>query len=197
MRYDRRKRYSRNTNLSVHRKVEIIFMNKTIKQQRESGFTIIEVVLVLAIAALIMLMVFLALPALQRSQRDTQRKDDISRLQSQVNTYKSTNRGQLPTDSDLSSDVFLAGYLRKDNDQFADPLGDNYQLIKLAGSNDVSFGDTKFTTNAYDTPENASIIYFRKGARCDNGKITGGNDTARSIIFAKGLEGGGVQCVQA
>ena len=35
------------------------------------GFTIIEVVLVLAIAGLIFLMVFIALPVLQRSQRDT------------------------------------------------------------------------------------------------------------------------------
>ena len=53
-------------------------MNQTTTKK---GFTIIEVVLVLAIAGLIFLMVFLALPALQRSQRDTQRKNDISRLQ--------------------------------------------------------------------------------------------------------------------
>ena len=44
------------------------------------AFTIIEVVLVLAIAGLIFLMVFIALPALQRNQRDTQRKNDMSRL---------------------------------------------------------------------------------------------------------------------
>ena len=39
----------------------------------KKGFTIIEVVLVLAIAGLIFLMVFIALPALQRTQRNTQR----------------------------------------------------------------------------------------------------------------------------
>ena len=39
----------------------------------KKGFTIIEVVLVLAIGGLIFLMVFIALPALQRSQRDAQR----------------------------------------------------------------------------------------------------------------------------
>ena len=44
------------------------------------GFTIIEVVLVLAIAGLIFLMVFIALPALQRSQRDTQRRNDLGRV---------------------------------------------------------------------------------------------------------------------
>ena len=56
------------------------------------GFTIIEVTLVLAIAGLIFLMVFVALPALQRSQRDTQRKNDIARLMSAINSYKSNNR---------------------------------------------------------------------------------------------------------
>ena len=49
-------------------------------KNRKSGFTIIEVVLVLAIAGLIFLMVFVALPALQRTQRDAQRKQDMSRL---------------------------------------------------------------------------------------------------------------------
>ena len=43
----------------------------TKQQIKDRGFTIIEVVLVLAIAALIFLMVFIALPALQASQRDT------------------------------------------------------------------------------------------------------------------------------
>jgi type II secretory pathway pseudopilin PulG len=48
------------------------------KIRQESGFTIIEVALVLAIAALIFLVVFLAVPALQRNQRDDGRKRDIS-----------------------------------------------------------------------------------------------------------------------
>ncbi|MBR3323388.1 prepilin-type N-terminal cleavage/methylation domain-containing protein, partial [Candidatus Saccharibacteria bacterium] len=53
------------------------------------GFTIIEVVLVLAIAGLIFMMVFIALPALQRSQRDTQRTNDMSRFMTQLTQYQS------------------------------------------------------------------------------------------------------------
>ena len=53
----------------------------------KKGFTIIEVVLVLAIGGLIFLMVFIALPALQRSQRDTQRKDDLARFMSATIEY--------------------------------------------------------------------------------------------------------------
>lgn len=65
-------------------------------QQKTKGFTIIEVVLVLAIAGLIFLMVFLALPALQRTQRDTQRRDDLSRIVASVTTAKSNAGGKLP-----------------------------------------------------------------------------------------------------
>lgn len=63
--------------------------------KKQQGFTIIEVVLVLAIAGLIFLMVFIALPALQRGQRDTARKNDVSTVASAVNTYRSNNKGSL------------------------------------------------------------------------------------------------------
>lgn len=50
------------------------------KALKQRGFTIIEVVLVLAIAGLIFLVVFLAVPALQASQRNQQRTSDLARL---------------------------------------------------------------------------------------------------------------------
>ncbi len=74
-------------------------------QQRTKGFTIIEVVLVLAIAGLIFLMVFTALPALQKSQRDTARKNDVSTVASAVTNFSGNNRGAFPTTSSLSSYV--------------------------------------------------------------------------------------------
>ena len=66
------------------------------KYTNKSGFTIIEVVLVLAIAGLIFLMVFIALPALQRSQRDTHRKNDVGRLLTAFQNYQANNRGAAP-----------------------------------------------------------------------------------------------------
>lgn len=69
-----------------------------LKQKNSSrrGFTIIEVVLVLAIAGLIFLMVFLALPALQRSQRDTERRNKLGEFKTQITQYQSNNRGRVP-----------------------------------------------------------------------------------------------------
>lgn len=78
-------------------------MNTTVNKTK--GFTIIEVVLVLAIAGLIFLMVFIALPALQRNQRDTARKNDVNTVASAVTSYVSNNRGEFPDTAGLQSYV--------------------------------------------------------------------------------------------
>ncbi len=62
----------------------------------KKGFTIIEVVLVLAIAGLIFLMVFIAFPALQRAQHDTQRTDDMARVQSALLNWQNNHSNNLP-----------------------------------------------------------------------------------------------------
>jgi len=67
------------------------------------GFTIIEVVLVLAIAGLIFLMVFIALPALQSGQRDTSRKNDVGAVATAVSNYTANNRGDFPSTGTLAS----------------------------------------------------------------------------------------------
>ena len=60
------------------------------------GFTIIEVMIVLAIAGLIMLIVFLAVPSLQRNSRNTQRRNDVAALLGAVSEYSDNNAGVLP-----------------------------------------------------------------------------------------------------
>lgn len=64
---------------------------------RKEGFTIIEVLIVLAIAGLIMLIVFMAVPALQRNSRNTQRKNEVAALHGAVNEYINNANGAVPT----------------------------------------------------------------------------------------------------
>ena len=54
-------------------------------KNRQSGFTIIEIMIVLAVASLIMLIVFLAVPALQRNARNTNRTSDATKIAAAVN----------------------------------------------------------------------------------------------------------------
>jgi prepilin-type N-terminal cleavage/methylation domain-containing protein len=60
------------------------------------GFTIIEVMIVLAIAGLIMAIVFIAVPQLQRNQRDNARQDIANRLKAELETYAGNNQGLYP-----------------------------------------------------------------------------------------------------
>lgn len=71
-------------------------MLQKIKNRKESGFTIIEVLIVLAIAGLILLVVFLAVPALQRNSRNTQAKNAASAILGAISEYTNNNNGSLP-----------------------------------------------------------------------------------------------------
>lgn len=61
---------------------------------RENGFTLIEVVLVLAIAGLIIIIVFAALSGAQKSRRDTQRKRDASRILAAIEQCAGNHEGK-------------------------------------------------------------------------------------------------------
>ncbi len=66
-------------------------------QRDEKGFTIIEVLIVLAIAGLIMLIVFLAIPALQRNQRNNARNSDASRIAAAITECLANRNGSTGT----------------------------------------------------------------------------------------------------
>ena len=109
-------------------------MPKKIKVK--NGLTIIEVVLVLAIAGLIFLMVFVAFPALQRSQNDTQRQSDIARLSTQITNFKTNNTNGIPGKNAKSDGktAGVVGHIKKDAATWGKTAGtwgyfyDNYML---------------------------------------------------------------------
>ncbi len=76
-----------------------------LKNRKESGFTIVEVMIVLAIAGLIILIVFLAVPALQRNSRNTQRSGDVGALLGGVAEYQAANNGSL---TNITSPLLIA-----------------------------------------------------------------------------------------
>ena len=132
-------------------------------QNKTKGFTIIEVVLVLAIAGLIFLMVFLALPALQRNQRDQQRSQDLGRLISAVQSYKSNNQGKRPLDlggPTGSSNIIGSTYL----ENFRTPAGDDYTLA--AGSTTVVPQNTR--------PSAETVINYYANRACDSATANSG-----------------------
>ncbi len=71
-------------------------MLRKLLKNKEKGFTIIEVMIVLAIAGLILVVVLVAIPQLQRNQRDTARQNVTSRLSTELGTYATNNGGSYP-----------------------------------------------------------------------------------------------------
>ncbi|MDO4871940.1 MAG: type II secretion system protein [bacterium] len=159
------------------------------KINTKKGFTIIEVVLVLAIAGLIFLMVFIALPALQRNQRDTQRKNDLSRMQSAVNSYQANNRNAVPNDTSTINNL-LSGYLRVNGDKFADPSGTDYSItLKASGS----ATDTAQSAAVNGSFEAGKITYW-VNATCRGESVVASTGNAK-VALGMRLEGGGVYCL--
>lgn len=153
-------------------------MNVQKQTKDQKGFTIIEVVLVLAIAGLIFLMVFIALPALQRNQRDTQRKQDMSRIITSLQNYQSNNRGAIPAATNIAWSDFKDDYLLTDGDVFADP----------------SEGDYTFAVND-DNKAPATVgntIHVHVGATCVGEAVKDAG--SRKVAFTLKLENGGNAC---
>lgn len=149
---------------------------------KKKGFTIIEVVLVLAIAGLIFLMVFIALPALQRSQRDTQRRNDLSRAQTAVNSYKSNNRNTLPATVAEYNSAIIGNYLRAQGDKFEDPSrGDYVFAAGLGAGNFPSYDDS------------SAKILVEVGQKCEGENVVAAG--SRSVALRMALEGGGTACL--
>lgn len=68
-------------------------------KKMKKGFTLIEIVIVLAIAALIMVVVFLAVQGAQRSQRDNTRKDVAARVLASATAFQGNSNGTAPTNA--------------------------------------------------------------------------------------------------
>ena len=151
-------------------------------KKNEKGFTIIEVVLVLAIAGLIFLAVFVALPALQRGQRDTQRRSDGGTFMSQVQSYATNNNGKVPTVTNIGT--FKSNYLTKDGAEFNDPkTGVSYTVV----------GTTNATT--MNTVAVGTINYI-PGGTCNGTESATipATPNSRQAAIVMGLEGAGNFC---
>ena len=166
--------------------------NKNMKKHKHyQGFTIIEVVLVLAIAGLIFLMVFLALPALQRSQRDTQRKQTISRIAATLEQARVNNKGVAISDSLFDDDLykFIQNYLRPHESEYVDPsTGRFYTFFKCGGKVNCGTGEGQDGINVGE-------IYYNSKATCgDDGRFIDQEHIATNFILLTRLEGGGLYC---
>lgn len=160
------------------------------QELKQKGFTIIEVVLVLAIAALIFLMVFIALPALQRNQRDQARRTVQGKVASAVTTYQSNRRGAQPTTGAqlatyADGAAATAGAYDGVTATTSDGMLENNSYYVRVGA--LASGTTTATLGV----ANKTWIQVYTAAKCDStgaGAISG---TPKQAAVVMGLENGG------
>lgn len=134
-------------------------------QKNQKGFTIIEVLIVLAIAGLIMVIVFLAVPALQRNSRNTQRTADASKIAAAVAQCMANRNGVTTSCDNVGSSTEL---------QNAGGL----DMTKLSQITTLSTGTTD--------PNNVSEARFGFGQKCSNdgAGIVGGTPRQAVVRFS-------------
>ncbi len=149
---------------------------------KSKGFTIIEVVLVLAIAALIFLMIFIALPALQRNQRDTARKTILGKVASALTSYQSNNRGKNPTNVEqLSSPSGTGGYVDDTKAGTGVEIDNEYGVELSVGAP---------ATDGYGAAAIDNIQIYTAAKCTDDNKATGTGATPRQAAVIMQLENG-------
>ena len=159
------------------------------QRKNNKGFTIIEVVLVLAIAGLIFLMVFVAFPALQRSQNDTQRQNDIARLSTQITNFKTNNTNGIPGKA-AKNDNLLANIIGAEIDSAPNinKRGTWAYFYKKAAGEDCKAAAQRYSST-FAAQDHTILVVL--GAKCDGEATVASagyiknNRSVRATIFIK------------
>ncbi len=158
-------------------------LKKSTQGESERGFTIIEVMIVLAIAGLILLIVFLAVPALQRNSRNTQRKNDASKVSSLISEYESNNSGTPPTGMTFSGTVATGA---------VDATGEKFSILSNTGTTAVTVN----AGTAIAAPAIDSAVIVSK-ATCNGNVPSTTVASTRSLVVYYYLEGATTSgCIQ-
>lgn len=153
-------------------------------KKRDKGFTIIEVLIVLAIAGLILLIVFLAVPALQRNAHNTSRKNDVANLLGAMNEYVNNNDGTLPADqSSLGSGTTAT-------------VGTGSTNTANAKLGLYDAADASIVSSVPGTFPDVNHVVIIKGAVCSGTSATTTGASNRNYSAEYTLEGGAKQCQQ-
>lgn len=162
-------------------------LKREAKGTKAAGFTIIEVMIVLAIAGLIMAIVFVAIPQLQRNTRNTTRRDVINRIKTEVDNYATNNNGSYPTADTTANTTtdFISGFKTRylSNVSYNDPQSGSPMVLANWGPTDA----------VVSSSGNVGTVYYATGRICANEGSQAGN--GRNYVVMSQLEGGAIYCV--
>lgn len=172
-------------------------MLKKLQKHNSEGFTIIEVLIVLAIAALILVIVLVAVPNLQRSQRNSARKSEASRILTAADTVVSNNNGAPLTGTEASSILQEAGSTAGSNSLKQLAKADGTPLTAGASASTAMTADTLnvgvVTANgsvAYST-NNKDAVLVLENASCGSAGAYTYAPRSIVVLYSEETSGGG------
>ena len=138
------------------------------------GFTLIEIVLVLALSGLILSLVFLAVSGAQKSRRDAVRKNDLARIAAQLEIYYGNNNMTYPQDA-TAWDSFWTTHVASGN--FVDPSTDqtydkgNYRRAPTAATPTIQAdGTAEVNVSIINDTTYEICIALEQGKSCRTNK---------------------------
>jgi prepilin-type N-terminal cleavage/methylation domain-containing protein len=81
--------------------------------QKNNGFTIIEILIVLAVAGSILLIIFLVVPTLRKNARNYQRKVAVDYVRAMMEDYTTTHGGKFPYYGTPATDSARIGFINQ------------------------------------------------------------------------------------
>ena len=139
----------------------------TLRKKSNSGFTIIELLIVIVVIGILATLVIVTYNGIQQKARDTKRKTDINAIQGQTEAYN-TNAGKYPTLANI-------------NDA-------SWRSINMKGLDAAALQDPKGSAQTLASAPAANVYaYVPAPSGCDNG--SGGDCTSYTLTAT--LEAGG------
>jgi type II secretory pathway pseudopilin PulG len=142
----------------------------TMTRQRQSGFTTIELLLILVLIAILSALILSSRAGIQQNKRNTERQTDIKELRDGLEGYFAANN-HYPTIDELNNVNWRSTHLKAlDSDVFKDPKATGNSLA------------TKPQTNVY-----AYMVTSASGTACGTAQ-----DPCTQYTLTATLEGGGL-----
>ena len=163
------------------------------KASQPRGFTLIEIVLVLAIAGLLLMIVFVAVSGAQKSRRDFQRKNYAARVAASLETYFATKKSLPDPSHPATVAEFEGGFLPVEVDPLTglvySAANGNFQYRGIAAAH----GDIPPPGTIYVEYGHWCNRYGNGGTRAD--PIAGNDVKTSAYVVWIGLETGHDFCV--
>jgi prepilin-type N-terminal cleavage/methylation domain-containing protein len=146
-----------------------------IQRRSKSGFTTIELLLVLVIIGILATLVFTTRSGVQQNQRNNERQADIKELRDGLEGYFAANN-RYPTLPELNDQTWRTAHLKAlEADVFKDPSSSDNTFVDKARANAYAYSVTSASGTPCDSAKNPCTQYTLTATLEGGGSYTKNN----------------------